>query len=524
MNLKKIRRFLITLLIISAISFISCSKGGKIGNLIQNRPILFVHGIGGTSTFHTIIEGFSGMLFSNSELKDVLLPKVGWAGNFCLDENPQYCATGWPTGYSKEAWDQTGMAMSNVEKLKEAIDELIAERGSEKIDIMAHSNGSAVTRLLLTYKYPEYAEKIRKVIFFSGYADVSGCTEGNNVCRYLNDVTNNLPENIEYHAISSESDSMMDYVSIDYGNDIRFFKNNEGQNHNIVGQGHLMITTSKQAFETAYNIITGKQATCPIRKSKVQIAGFVKKYSDYFDYGSYGVYSTSQELVSGAKIKIEYFNPETGETIKTVQEELITDDNGRWGPIKVSSKKNLKITVTSSDETASKVMFFAQKITQNNLNLFTEEPTVNPDLANASAGSVFVFNVSMGQYFNRSAYKSMLPTTLDGNIKVTNNTGQEVANINLDESKTMPVYAPTASPLTWVNYIGFTNLHGVIYTDYGAGVYGFGPSLYPDNTITYESTLDYDKANASKTTIQFNGDDLSEKKTIWVYYLYPTSL
>lgn len=508
------------MLLIGIVTFIiSCVKGGKPKFFSKKLPVVFVHGIGGVGTFNTIREGFSANGYPTKKLIQVFMPKIGYTGVNCLDSNPLSCPGYYPD-YYRTYWDLTGNAVSNVEALKAKIDEAVSLSHTGKIDLIAHSNGTAVVRLLIAHKYKEYAQKIRKVVFISGYADVSGCTTGTSLCRYLNDVTATLPENIKYYSVSSDSDAIFDSVQNTEGTDVRYFAEGIGKNYKLIGMDHLMVATSRKSFKTIYKAITGR---CPLLygyRLLVKIGGYIRERTDYYTY-SVGTFPTRQIKVSDAKLKIEYYSPQTGEIIKLVKDNITTDADGNWGPIIVRADRNLKITVTNPDNTAKEVYYFAQKIKSHNLYVEFESPSA---LTTAVPnGSIFVCNASMAQYFNRHAYENIMATSFDGTLFIKNN-DQILQTTELDETHTVPQYAATTPPLYWITHNCFTNFHTNFLTDYGQDQYGFGGGFFPDKTVVFTAKMDPDLSTGKTTTIKFNTKDFSQNIMSMVYYLYPTMI
>ncbi len=513
------KSFLLIFMLLVSLN-IGCSKGGDSIFIQKKYPIMFVHGIGGVSTFQTIREGFNSRGYSKEYLKQAFLPKIGVQGAFFQDSNPSDYSNYGP--FNIALWDTTGNTVSNVNALKEQIENLLLDTGANKIDIIAHSNGTTVTRLLLAHKYPEIAEKIRKVVFISGYADVSGCTEGSTVCRYLNATTSNMPEKIDYHAISSDSDAIYDDVQARDagGNETRFFKEEIGTNHKLIGHDHLMAATSFKAFKAAYKAITGKCAFLKAKKSKVKIAGFVKIATNYVPniYNPQQYVATKQIFYSNAKVKIEYYDDKTGKVIKTITENpLITDVNGQWGPIKVSSKNKLKITITKADDSASTVYFFAQKIKQNNYNLEFSAPTASV----YPAGSMMILNASFAEYYNRQAYENVSATNLDATIQYLNTDGSIAKTIELDETHSINQYSPETRPLFWSTHTAFTNLHQNILTDYGQSFYGFDTLLTEAMDVLFTAKMTNADGKELSNTIRINSNDLSQNRLNYLFYLYP---
>ncbi len=518
--MKKIIQFL--LIILFSVQLIRCESQSSPDDDSNNyTPVIFIHGTGGWHFSYTSLAGLSGQGYPDSYINAVWLPAISTKGKYCIDEAGTDCPAD-DASYSSARWAQVGNYTLNTAALKTKVDAVLTATGSSKIDLIGHSNGSEVIRMFLGQN-TTYINKVRKVIAVSGAkvnnAIPSICPD-TSTFKYVNEITPNWPSGPEYHAISSDSDAVFDWITQIYctGGGTRYFASSVGSNHKLTGMDHIMISAHEDTFETIYKILTGKDAGVPKTNSTVTIAGFVKERNTNY---------TRQTGTGNVNIKIEYFNPTTGETEAGIVGTDTTSNDGLWGPITVSTSKNLKITYTLG--LLTKVYYIADKITQNFHFLEVEKPksdltTTYPYLSDGNYRLLLWHN---GQYFNRDVYENIPVTSITGNMEVnspstTVNFTAEMVPQYPDSTNWSTSYGPLDKQL-------ILSIHNVFewadnnHVTYGVnnGGYIYKMSDTSEKTETYATfTINMD---GNITKVNMNSNDLENNYDINLYFLKTTN-
>ena len=486
-------------------------------------PIVFVHGTNGTFFNFVTIEGLIGHGFDEKKLFQVLLPAINTKGKYCVDDEGKDCPYNDPiTKYSHERWAETGNFKLNTEALKKKIDQALQNTGATQVNLIGHSNGVEVIRAFLG-QYPAYATTIRKVIAVSG-AKVSNtpCPYAG-VFRYMDEITPDWPEGPDYHAISSDSDGVFDWVSHIYcvTGDTRYFEPGVGTNHTLDGMDHLMISSHEETFETIYEILTGRSLASVNEASSVAISGLVTTVNEY---------GTRQSCATDTvHVAVHYYNPDTGETEPDMVGADVTDGEGSWGPVTVSTDKHLRITYELNG--MKKIVYFAHKITQNYP--FIEERAPNRNFSITQDGYFRLMIRHQGQFLNRDGYENVPATAISGEMAVNApETTIPFTGLTAPQYKDSSQWSMDYSPLNKHTFLIIHNVgewpdtdlsHGNDTGPYVGYYYNPVDTPYPDSTATCTIQMDTDKPTGLTTRIQAESDALMNNTEIVLCYLYPTS-
>jgi pimeloyl-ACP methyl ester carboxylesterase len=510
---------------------VGCGGGGggssaPPASAAAETPIIFIHLSGGYMGGQTLYEYFVGSGFPAAKLYAAILPRVrnGSSGQSTATKQ-QYGSYGTYTdAYDRTVWTGAGNTADNVPYLKNFIDNVLTQTGAAKVDLIAHSNGTAVLRLLL--QDAAYAAKIRKAVFVSGFADVngtSGTTYTDWIYNYLNDVSLNLPSGIDYYALAGTADSYRNevwtkpaYVS---GIDM-LLKTADvpgATNIELTGYDHFMMMTGLIPVQQIYTWLTGKAAGALTAKSVVTIGGTLvdTMTNDW-----------QQTVVSGATVNIDYYDITTGAITQTNVCSTTTATDGKWSCSGLDATKNFKLSCTYSGKKIN--VYLADKITQDSMFLpisplsFISYPT-------NTNGTIMTTVLSWSEDFYNANYHSKPATTLTGWIS--NNGG--TTKITFDATKTVSSGILGSSMETFTNAtLKPTSTAGAVYNlwqevnscvsttiapcDNPATSPTGNLSYFDGQTVTLEVTL-----NSSRTVrIQFSGNDAASSIYNWIAYVY----
>jgi pimeloyl-ACP methyl ester carboxylesterase len=529
--MKKIFMQLAAILIL-AIQACSGGGGGTSGGSApttadSSTPIIFIHLSGGYMGGQTLYEYFVGAGFPTAKLYAAILPRVrsGSSGQSTATRQ-QYGSYGTYTdAYDRTVWTGDGNTVYNIPYLKTFIDSVLTQTGAAKVDLIAHSNGTAVLRLLL--QDAAYAAKVRKAVFVSGFADVNGTAIGTThkdwIYNYLNDVALTLPGGINYYALSGTADSYRNEVWLQpafvSGIDM-LLKTADvpgATNYELTGYDHFMMMTRPIPVQQIYTWLTGKVAGTLTAKSVVTIGGTLVDTitSDW-----------QQTVVSGATVNVDYYDITTGGITQTNVCSTTTATDGKWSCSGLDATKNFKLSCSYSGKKIN--VYLADKITQDSMFLPISPLSfiIYPTNTN---GTIMTTVFSWAEDFYNADYHSKPATTLTGWIS--NDGG--ATKITFDATKTVSSGILGSSMETFTNAtLKPTSTAGSVYNlwqevnscvsttiapcDNPATSPIGNLSYFDGQTVTLEVTL-----NSSRTVrIQFSGNDAASSIYNWIAYVY----
>lgn len=471
-----------------------------------NTPVIFVHGLSATGgdSFYNMYEKFCLYGFPESRMAIPLLPRIN-AGAF--NGNYAWYTPVSPLSYSAAHWTANYI---NADSLKEVID-LLAPGPRSKVNLVGHSNGTAVILKLLA-KYPVYSGKIKKIVFISGFADLSGADGLDNIVSDLNSCMpfSDLPPDIEYYAISSESDANINLSETIYGrpsknnlepfgNTIRYWPMDESDrivetNFNVTGMDHQAILTSEKTIRQVFTWLTGVSPRVEVEPALITAGGRIVAASGY-----------SQQGVASGSVKLEYYDPLTG-SVTGLAGECAISSGGRYSISGVSTSRYLKMTVRANADV--NVYFFAERIKYNNSALdFNAPERIASDNLN---GMVSVQVICRYSYLSSTVYKKRRSDSFSGRVRA-----EGCSEVILDSS-CIPMSVPSS-------YLSI-NLANFGSTDTTTGT-GNSFNFDPDALNSYASKNVYFTADLQnmgvKTTVMINGADRSNNIRNHIVYLYP---
>lgn len=502
-----------------------------------STPVIFVHGIDsiGGDTFYNIMEKFEAYGYPASMLSMPLLPRIGIGE---LNVNYAWYTAVSSYNYNADHW--LGDASHwhgyyyNEQELMNHIANVMQVTNSSKVDLVGHSNGTCVIRKMLARHKTYFSDKVRKVVFISGFADVSAADGLDNIASDLNAVSPiaDLPledssnTKIEYYALSSESDANADNMDVLLGTPEnenpapfdgtgRFWlmddENNEDgleeTNWNIVGQDHMGVTTCDETINKVFEWLTGVAPGDLPTLSTVTIGGRIVQSGSVDSYEEFGnaVEAYEQKLAPSAEVSINYYDPATGAETGTWSNPVDLVD-GRYTISNVSTAQYVKMKVQAvgidPGNVATNIYFFANKITQNNNALDFNAPVWNTSYV--KKGYVSIRIACRYSYLSYYGYAERPNDQFSGEIK----SGAETVTLgNTCLNRLAPMYYPSI----YLKNFGYST----IFT--GGNEYKFSSTNYGSNNVTVTSDL---QNTGSKTKIIINGEDRFNHIENFIVYLY----
>lgn len=412
-TMKLIKVFSIISIISALLLYPAISVNGRIPVKPDfSTPVIFVHGIEsiGGDTFYNMHEKFALYGFPAGMMSIPLMPRIK-AGMFDADY-------AWYTLFSAARYDASHWQGNfiNADALRDAISRAAPHPG-EVVDLVGHSNGTAVILKLLA-KYPGYSSRIRKVVFISGFADVSGADGFDNIVTDLHNCMpfDRLPRNIRYYALSSGADANMDYTDLAYGkpsggnpppfdNTIRFWRMDGGngiivKNRDIPGMDHQEILTCDESVSQVFEWITGTAPPVPGTASRVTIGGRIII-----------VKGCTQRGAGEGSVSLEYYDPSTGLETGSAGSSAISREGG-YSISSVSTGSYLKMTVNANGGTG--VYFFADRIMSSSraLDFYAPEPVTSDN----EDGNVSVSVMCRYSYLGPAGYSQADQGLYSGSI------------------------------------------------------------------------------------------------------------
>jgi hypothetical protein len=239
------------------------------------RPILFVHGImGGADNFELQAQRFTSNGYCPAAIRG-------------FDYDATFLAFG---GAMQSDTDATQA------RLDKAVDAFRADTGFDKVDLVGHSYGTAMSALYLMDA--SHAVKIEH------YAQAAG---------------GGLTEPVPQVNLSSDGD----FVA---GNPKKIaMPGADGgsvENPDIGYHDHVAVLTCKESFAAMYQLFNGEPPASPdvVSEANPRVSGFYKNFSDNTPHAgiTLGVYEVDADSGDRLHDKPDF--------------EFVTDDNGAWGP------------------------------------------------------------------------------------------------------------------------------------------------------------------------------------------------
>lgn len=473
-----------------------------------STPVVFVHGIEsiGGDTFYNMYEKFASYGFPEGMMAMPLLPRIKIGS---LNINYAWYTLVSTYNYKESHWNANYI---NADVLKSEIDQLLSTTGATQVDLVGHSNGSCVIRKLLArYAKPgdDLYGKIRKIVFISGFADVSGASNLDNIGSDMNYTMpfESLPRNIEYYAISSESDANADNMESILGNPDnsnpapfdgtgRYWPMDDSDdfcetNVNFTGIDHHQLVTCSQTIAQVFSWLTGADPGTPSTPSSITIGGKVVLAG--------GTYAYQQDVVISGTVTVTYYDPATGQETGAAGSTSIST-TGRYSIGNISTSQYIKMTITANGGT--NVYFFANKITQNSNAIDFNAPEELTSYT--SAGYVSVRVLCRYSYLSYYGYAERPKDEFAGKVEANGYTTKTIGNSCLTR------LSPSIYNSIYLKNFGFTN---TLYDN----EYKFGSTTYGSNDVFVTADL---QNTGVKTKIKINGADRNNNIDNFIVYLY----
>ena len=271
------------------------AEGGKASETcdVSKRPILFVHGImGGADNFELQAQRFTSNGYCRAAIRG-------------FDYDATFLAFGGAMQSDTDAMQA---------RLDAAVDQYRKDSGFDKLDLVGHSYGTAMSALYL--KDPAHAAKIEH------YAQAAG---------------GGLAEPVPQVNLSSDGD----FVA---GNPKKIAPEGADaasvENPDIGYRDHVAVLTCKESFAAMYELFNGKPPASPdvVPESNIQVSGFYKNFSDNTPH-------------AGITLKIYEVDADTGDRLHDQADfEFVTGDDGAWGPFTAKSDARYEFLMPEAGE------------------------------------------------------------------------------------------------------------------------------------------------------------------------------
>ena len=247
---------------------------------------------------------------------DVALPIVfvhGFAGSAqqFTSQAMRYVANGYPPERLRAyEHDGAGFAIADyVSGLDAVVDEVRATFNADKVYLMGHSRGTAVSSSYLSE--PSRADKVAKYVSLDG----AGCNNIPVPCRAPAQTTNTR----------------------------------EGQTDHLPGQKHVEVATSKESFEIQFEFFFDK---------KPEVVDIVKQ-RDPVKISGRAVNFPANTGREDTTLEVWAIDADTG--MRTKDEPMAKFDlqgEGEWGPVTVDPTKHYELSLLSTDGSTDTVQHF----------------------------------------------------------------------------------------------------------------------------------------------------------------------
>jgi pimeloyl-ACP methyl ester carboxylesterase len=303
--------FVAALVVLSAFVLTAPAQAGGPGHRL--RPIVFVHGFFGSGAQY---------------------------------ETParRFASNGYPATYVEAHEYDSTFATTTVAEvhagLDQRIDRLLRETGADRVDLVGHSLGTAMSQSYLNSS-PERAARV------AHYVNLDGATAAA------------LPGGVPTLAIWGE------------GNPARAVTG--GQNVYFPDQAHTQTVTSAESFAAQFRFLTGREPRTtrilPQLPGRVELAGRA-------------VLFPSNAGAAGATVAVFEVNPHTGRRLRSRPAATFTlGPDGAWGPMRAKGSASYEFAITRPDGTAVHHLYFQPfRRTDRLVRLLTSEPGVGLDL------------------------------------------------------------------------------------------------------------------------------------------------
>jgi pimeloyl-ACP methyl ester carboxylesterase len=303
--------FVAALVVLSA--FVLTAPAQARGPAHRLRPIVFVHGFFGSGSQY---------------------------------ETParRFASNGYPSTYVEAHEYDSTFATTTVPDvhaaLDQRIDRLLRATGADRVDLVGHSLGTAMSQSYLNSS-PERAARV------AHYVNLDGAT------------ATALPGGVPTLAIWGE------------GNQARAVTG--AQNVYFPDQAHTQTVTSAESFAAQYRFLTGRDP----RTTRIlpQLPGWV-------ELAGRAVLFPSNVGAEGATVAVHEVNPRTGQRLRSRPVATFTlGPDGAWGPVRARGSASYEFAITRPDSTTTHHLYFQPfRRTDRLVRLLTSEPNVGLDL------------------------------------------------------------------------------------------------------------------------------------------------
>jgi pimeloyl-ACP methyl ester carboxylesterase len=189
-------------------------------------------------------------------------------------------------------WNTIGDFEQELERFGGYVDRVLFETGADRIDLIGHSMGTALSRAYLDI--PENAAKVAHYVSIAGFS------------------ADSLPGGVSTLTLSSEDDTIAGPSHIE-----------GAENVSLPGQDHLMLTTSPEAFRNMYRFFNRGREPRTVEMqptAKVRLSGRLLSFAE-------------NQPATGMEFVVYAVDPATGERLeKDPVATFVTDAQGAWGP------------------------------------------------------------------------------------------------------------------------------------------------------------------------------------------------
>ena len=219
-------------------------------------------------------------------------------------------------------WNTLGNFSQELERLKEFVDQVLAETGASRIDLIGHSMGT-----FLSMRYLSDPANAAKVAHYANLAGLGASAP---------------PGGVPTIAISSEDDYIAGVSNI-IG----------AENIHPPGLDHLQVATSEETFQHLYRFFTdGKEPlTTGIEPTDaVTLSGGLLTFGE-------------NQPAPGLELRIYPVDPATGNRLDaTPIATFIPDTSGYWGPFKAKPGQHYEYEIHSTSQSARPIHYYREPL------------------------------------------------------------------------------------------------------------------------------------------------------------------
>jgi pimeloyl-ACP methyl ester carboxylesterase len=278
---------------------------------------------------------------SSRDLRPVIFVHGGSGSGAQFESQAQRLSSnGYPDDLIHVHEYDSSFSLNTMAQIHEGLDALIAEvlesSGADKVDLLGHSLGTAVSQQYLRSS-PERAARV------AHYVNIDGGTAAD------------LPGGVPTLAVWGEGNQARQIVG--------------ATNYYAPDQSHVQVATSKETFAQFYEFFTGDEPrtidVVPERPNRVRVSGEVN-------------YFPQNVGVEGATLDIWEINLRTGRRVGREPRATYTiGADGGWGPFRANGNKRYEFAVTREiDGVTRSHHFYAQNYFRSDhfVRLLTSDP------------------------------------------------------------------------------------------------------------------------------------------------------